>query len=81
MERFDVRRGLIKEVEGTGGLGALAKEFFDHVEDSSDKSFEASHGVMTSIEARYENGAMIVGVALETNTSAAEKLVECILKV
>ena len=28
-----------------------------------------------------ENGAMIVGVALETNTSAAEKLVECILKV
>lgn len=62
MERFDVRRGLIKEVEGTGGLGALAKEFFDHVEDSSDKSFDASHGVMTSIEARYENGAMIVDV-------------------
>ena len=28
-----------------------------------------------------ENGALIVGVALETNTSSAEKLVECILKV
>ena len=62
MERFDVRRGLIKEVEGSGGLAALAKEFFDQVESSTDKSFEASHGVMTSIEARYENGAMIVDV-------------------
>ena len=62
MERFDVRRGLIKEVEGSGGLGALAKEFFDHVEGSSSDSFEATHGVMTSIEARYENGAMIVDV-------------------
>ena len=62
MERFDVRRGLIKEVEGSGGLAALAKEFFDQVQSSTDKSFEASHAVMTSIEARYENGAMIVDV-------------------
>ncbi len=62
MERFDVRRGLIKEVDGSGGLPALAKEFFDHVESSSGNSFQASHGVMTSIEARYENGALIVDV-------------------
>ena len=62
MERFDVRRGLIKEVGGSGGLAALAKEFFDKVESSSDSSFVGSHGVMTSIEARYENGAMIVDV-------------------
>ena len=62
MERFDVRWGLIKEGEGSGGLAALAKEFFEHVERSADNSFEASHGVMKSIEARYENGAMIVDV-------------------
>ena len=62
MERFDVRRGLIKEVGGSGGLAALAKEFFDEVGSHSDHAFEASHGVMTSIEARYENGAMIVDV-------------------
>ncbi|HJM24891.1 MAG TPA: hypothetical protein QF821_04535, partial [Candidatus Thalassarchaeaceae archaeon] len=63
MERFDVRRGLIKEVDGNGGIANLAKEFFDSVARISDDSFEASHGVMTSIEARYENGAMIVDVA------------------
>ncbi len=62
MERFDVRRGLIKEVGGSGGLAALAKEFFDEVKSPSDHAFEASHGVMTSIEAKYENGAMIVDI-------------------
>ena len=62
MERFDVRRGLIKEVDGNGGIANLAKEFFDTVSRTSVDSFEASHGVMTSIEARYENGAMIVDV-------------------
>jgi hypothetical protein len=29
----------------------------------------------------FENGALIVGVALESNASTSEKLVECILKV
>ena len=62
MERFDVRRGLIKEVGGSGGLVALAREFFDEVESPSDHAFEASHGVMKSIEAKYENGAMIVDI-------------------
>jgi hypothetical protein len=35
-------------------------------------------GTATTI---IENSAMIVGVALESNTSTSEKLVECILKV
>jgi len=63
MERFDVRRGLIKEVSNNGGIAALAKEFFDTVDSTSNSSFEASHGIITSIAARYENGAMIVNVA------------------
>ena len=62
MERFDVRRGLIKEVEGSGGIAALAEEFFETVESTSESSFEASHGIMTFIGAKYENGAMIVDV-------------------
>jgi len=62
MERFDVRRGLIKEVDANGGLPVLATEFFDSVEATSENSFKASHGVMTNIEASYENGAMLVDV-------------------
>tara|TARA_B100000686_G_C16462834_1_gene798040 strand:+ start:242 stop:754 length:513 start_codon:yes stop_codon:yes gene_type:complete len=63
MERFDVRRGIIKEVGENGGLSELASEFFDKVERTSEESFEASHGVMTSIVGRFENGALIVDVA------------------
>ena len=62
MERFDVRRGLVKEVEGNGGLAKLAEEFFDTVEETSEASFEASHGIMTSIEASYQSGALIIDV-------------------
>ena len=62
MERFDVRRGLVKEVEGNGGLAKLAEEFFDSVEETSEASFKASHGIMTSIEASYQNGALIIDV-------------------
>ena len=62
MERFDVRRGVIKEVGENGGLSELAKEFFEKVQRTSEESFEASHGVMTSIVGRFENGAFIVDV-------------------
>ena len=62
MERFDVRRGLIKEVEGNGGLPKMASEFFDKVEAISESAFSGSHGVMTSIEARFDRGALIVDV-------------------
>ena len=62
MERFDVRRGIIKEVEENGGLSELAKEFFEKVERTSAESFEGSHGVMTSIAGRFENSALIVDV-------------------
>tara|TARA_B100000029_G_scaffold249279_1_gene246143 strand:- start:5305 stop:5820 length:516 start_codon:yes stop_codon:yes gene_type:complete len=63
MERFDVKRGLVKQISENGGLAALASEFFDDVRESGDNSFSASHGVMTSIESNYnEKGALIVDV-------------------
>ncbi|MDP6662383.1 MAG: DUF5611 family protein [Candidatus Thalassarchaeaceae archaeon] len=62
MERFDVRRGMVKEVNTNGGLGELARDFFDDVEVIGENSFRASHGIMTAIDSRYENGALIVDV-------------------
>ena len=62
MERFDVRRGLINEVKENGGLGKLASEFFSDVKEESGLSFVASHGIMTSIEGSYKDGALIIDV-------------------
>ena len=61
MERSDVKRGLVKQVSENGGLSALASEYFDQVNDNGDNSFIGSHGVMTSIEANYnEKGASLL---------------------
>ena len=46
--------------------------------DKGQSVFAGKTGTATTI---IENGALIVGVALESNASASEKLVECILKV
>ncbi len=63
MERFDVKRGLVKQVSSDGGLAALARDYFDNVEDSGDNSFNASHDIMTSIIASYnEQGALVVNI-------------------
>ena len=62
MERFDVKRGLIKDIEKNGGLSELAKKYFEKVEMVSEDAFHGSHGIMTSIDARFEGGALIVDV-------------------
>tara|TARA_Y100001970_G_scaffold128347_2_gene158511 strand:+ start:19367 stop:19885 length:519 start_codon:yes stop_codon:yes gene_type:complete len=63
MERFDVKRGLIKSLDSEGGLVALASRFFEVVEKTGNNSFSGSHGIMTSIDGHYnESGALIVDV-------------------
>ena len=63
MERFNVKRGLVKQVTADGGLAALARRHFDNVEGTGGNSFSASHGIMTSITASYnEQGALVAEV-------------------
>lgn len=63
MERFDVKRGVVKTVAADGGLSSLAKRYFDDVEKVDAQAFVASHGIMTSIEGRYDDaGALRVDV-------------------
>ena len=63
MERFDVKRGVVKTVAADGGLSSLAKRYFDDVEKIDAQAFVASHGIMTSIEGKYDDsGALRVDV-------------------
>tara|TARA_B100001250_G_C19362864_1_gene598472 strand:- start:37 stop:549 length:513 start_codon:yes stop_codon:yes gene_type:complete len=62
MERFDVRRGLIKQVSSEGGLSALAEGYFEQVESTGENSFLGSHGIMTSISGSYEGSALLIDV-------------------
>ncbi len=63
MERFDVKRGLVKQITTDGGLAVLAKKYFEVVNDNGNNSFSGSHDIMTSIEANIdEGGALVVNV-------------------
>ena len=63
MERFDVKRGLMKQIMADGGLSVLGKKYFDTVEAEGETSFSGSHDIMTSIKARFsENGALVIDV-------------------
>ncbi len=63
MERFEVKRGLVKQVTAEGGLAALASRHFELVEADGENSFSGSHDIMTSIVGQYsDKGALIVDV-------------------
>ena len=60
MERFEVKRGLVKQVTADGGLAALASKHFEIVEADGENSFSASHDIKTSIMGHYsDKGALL----------------------
>ena len=63
MERFEVKRGLLKQVRADGGLGTLASAYFDQVDADGEDAFTAVHGIMTRIQGSYdEAGRLAVDV-------------------
>ena len=53
MERFEVKRGLIKSIGNNAGLAKLATEHFNDVEVTADGVFNASFGILVSVTAEY----------------------------
>ena len=63
METFEVKRGLVKQVNADGGLTALANNYFENVESTEENSFEASFGILAKLTGHYnEKGKLIVDV-------------------
>jgi len=63
MERFEVKRGLIKSIGGNAGLAKLATEYFDDVEVDSNGVFKASFAILASVNGEYtEDGKLMVDV-------------------
>lgn len=63
MERFEVKRGLVKSMGGNAGLARLATEHFNDVEVNAEGVFTASFAILTSVTAQYtDNGKLQVDV-------------------
>lgn len=63
MERFEVKRGLVKSIGGNAGLAKLAAENFNDVVVNAEGVFSASFGILTSVTGEYtEDGKLQVDV-------------------
>ena len=63
MERFEVKRGVIKSMGGNAGLAKLATQHFNDVEVNADGVFTASFAILTSVTAEYtDDGKLQVDV-------------------
>ena len=63
MEKFAVKRGLVKQLGGNAGLAKLATEYFDGVNAYSDGKFTASYGILTKVTGHFDSdGKLVVDV-------------------
>ena len=63
MEKFSVKRGLVKQIGGNAGLAKLATQYFDDVNANSDGEFTASYGILTKVTGNFDSdGKLVVDV-------------------
>lgn len=63
MEKFSVKRGLVKQIGGNAGLAKLATQYFDNVNANSDGDFTASYGILTKVTGNFDSdGKLVVDV-------------------
>ena len=75
MERFEVKRGLVKSMGGNAGLARLATEHFNDVEVNADGVFTASFAILESVKAEYtDDGKLLVDVVQMKGDNLSEFL-------
>ena len=55
MERFAVKRGLIKSMGGNAGLAKLATNYFENINVDADGVFTGSYGLLVSVQGSYDD--------------------------
>ena len=75
MERFAVKRGLIKSMGGNAGLAKLATTYFDIINVDADGVFTGSYGLLVSVQGSYDDaGKLAVDVVQLKGADLAEFL-------
>ena len=59
MERFAVKRGLIKSMGGNAGLAKLATTYFDNINVDADGVFTGSYGLLVSVQGSYDDAGKL----------------------
>ena len=59
MERFAVKRGLIKSMGGNAGLSKLATSYFDNINVDAEGVFTGSYGLLVSVQGSYDDAGKL----------------------
>ena len=59
MERFAVKRGLIKSMGGNAGLAKLATNYFENINVDADGVFTGSYGLLVSVQGSYDDAGKL----------------------
>ena len=59
MERFAVKRGLIKSMGGNAGLAKLATSYFENINVDADGVFTGSCGLLVSVTGSYDDAGKL----------------------
>ena len=76
MERFAVKRGLIKSMGGNAGLAKLATQYFDNIQVDADGVFKGSFGMLASLEASFGDDGKLVVEVIQIKGSALGEFLE-----
>ena len=59
MERFAVKRGLIKSMGGNAGLAKLATSYFENINVDADGVFTGTYGLLVSVTGSYDDAGKL----------------------
>ena len=59
MERFAVKRGLIKSMGGNAGLAKLATNYFENINVDASGVFTGSFGLLVSVQGSYDDSGKL----------------------
>lgn len=59
MERFAVKRGLIKSMGGNAGLAKLATSYFENINVDAEGVFSGSYGLLVSVTGSYDDAGKL----------------------
>jgi hypothetical protein len=65
---------MVKSVSADGGLATLAEEYFDNIETDGDNSFAGSFGILTAVNANYNQKGQLVTDVVQMKGSDLQEL-------
>lgn len=76
MERFAVKRGLVKSTGGNAGLAKLATTYFENINVDSEGVFTGSYGLLVEVQGSYDSAGKLAVEVEQMKGSALGEFLE-----